>query len=164
MENEKIKTKWKNSKNAITFGCVLKAHLLEKRGERTWKIKENMKNYWNCSEIKEYSKNIENNCLNASCGIVMGHAEAVTQRCSVKNLFIEISQNSQQNTCGRVVFASLSKRNTGTGVFFWILWNFLELLFLQSTSSGCFWTRKIRLTRSRLWFTIPECNTMLRIL
>ena len=30
--------------------------------------------------------------------------EAVAQRCSVKNLFIEISQNSYQNTCVRVSF------------------------------------------------------------
>ena len=84
MENEKIKTKWKNSKTAITFGCVLKAHLLKKRGERPWKIKQNMKNYWNWREIKEYSKNTESNCLNVSCGIVMEHAEAVAQRCSAK--------------------------------------------------------------------------------
>ena len=30
--------------------------------------------------------------------------EAVAQRCSVKNLFLEISQNSQENTCARVPF------------------------------------------------------------
>ena len=30
--------------------------------------------------------------------------EAVVQRCFVKNVFIEISQNSQENTCARVVF------------------------------------------------------------
>ena len=29
---------------------------------------------------------------------------AVVQRCSVKKLFLEISQNSQENTCGRVSF------------------------------------------------------------
>ena len=28
--------------------------------------------------------------------------EAVAQRCSVKKLFLEISQNSQENTCARV--------------------------------------------------------------
>ena len=28
--------------------------------------------------------------------------EAVAQRCSVKKLFLEILQNSQENTCGRV--------------------------------------------------------------
>ena len=30
--------------------------------------------------------------------------EAVAQRCSVKKLFLEISQNSQGNTCARVSF------------------------------------------------------------
>ena len=34
--------------------------------------------------------------------------EAVVQRCSVKKVFLEISQNSQENTCGRVSF--LTKR------------------------------------------------------
>ena len=29
-------------------------------------------------------------------------SEAVAQRCSVKKLFLEISQNSQENTCARV--------------------------------------------------------------
>ena len=30
--------------------------------------------------------------------------EAVDQRCSVNNVFIEISQNLQENTCARVSF------------------------------------------------------------
>ena len=31
-------------------------------------------------------------------------AEAVTQRCSVKKGFLEVSQNSQENTCAMVSF------------------------------------------------------------
>ena len=31
-------------------------------------------------------------------------SEAVAQRCSVKKVFLEISQNSQENTCARVYF------------------------------------------------------------
>ena len=31
--------------------------------------------------------------------------EAVTQRCSVKNAFLEILQNSQENSCARVSFS-----------------------------------------------------------
>ena len=31
-------------------------------------------------------------------------SEAVVQRCSVKKVFLEISQNSQQNICDRVSF------------------------------------------------------------
>ena len=30
--------------------------------------------------------------------------ETVVQRCSVKNVFLKISQNSEQNTCARVSF------------------------------------------------------------
>ena len=30
--------------------------------------------------------------------------EAVVQRCSVKKMFLEISQHSQENTCARVSF------------------------------------------------------------
>ena len=30
--------------------------------------------------------------------------EAVVQRCSIKKMFLEISQNSQENTCARVYF------------------------------------------------------------
>ena len=30
--------------------------------------------------------------------------EAVVRRCSVKKVFIEISQNSRENTCARVSF------------------------------------------------------------
>ena len=60
--------------------------------------------------------------------------EAVVWRCSVKKLFLEISQNPQENTCARV---SLKKR----------LWHrcflvnfakFLRAPLLQNTSSGCF--------------------------
>ena len=35
---------------------------------------------------------------------VQGHSEAVVQRCSVKKVFLEISQNSRENTCARVSF------------------------------------------------------------
>ena len=31
-------------------------------------------------------------------------SEAVVQMCSVKKVFLEISQNSQENTCTRVFF------------------------------------------------------------
>ena len=36
--------------------------------------------------------------------ITVKPTEAVVQRCSVKNGFLEISQNSQKNTCARVFF------------------------------------------------------------
>ena len=46
---------------------------------------------------------------------------------SCKKVFLEISQNSQENTCARVPFLInflYLKRDSGKGVFLWILWNF----------------------------------------
>ena len=40
-------------------------------------------------------------------------SEAVIQRCSVKKVFLEISQNTQENTCARVFFNKVA----GPGVF-----------------------------------------------
>ena len=48
-------------------------------------------------------------------------AEGVARRCSVKNLFLKISQNSQENTCARVSF--LIKRH----------------FLIKNTSCGCLW-------------------------
>ena len=39
---------------------------------------------------------------NAEAAVRKCSSEAVAQRCSVKKLFLEISQNSQENTCARV--------------------------------------------------------------
>ena len=50
-----------------------------------------------------------------NCNIVI---EAVTWRCSVKKVFLEIWQNSQENTCARVSF----------------------LIKLQTRPGGCFWS------------------------
>ena len=56
----------------------------------------------------------------------MDFSKAVAQRCSVKKVFLEISQNSQENTCARASFliklqtSALQlylKRDSGTGVF-----------------------------------------------
>ena len=50
--------------------------------------------------------------------------EAVVQTCSVKRLFLKISQNVQENTCARISFlinlqapATLLKKETGARVF-----------------------------------------------
>ena len=59
--------------------------------------------------------------------------KAAVQRCSVKEVFLEISQNSQENTCASVSFLIkllawglqlYLKSDSGTGVFLWILRNF----------------------------------------
>ena len=44
-------------------------------------------------------------------------SEAVVQKCSVNKIFLEISQNSQENTCNRVSFL-IKLQASGTGVFF----------------------------------------------
>ena len=50
-----------------------------------------------------------------------------------KKVFLDISQNSQENTCARVSFSIklqaldlqlYLKRDSGTGVFLWVLQNF----------------------------------------
>ena len=57
----------------------------------------------------------------------MGVSEAATGVVLYKKVFLEISQNLPENFCTHVFFL-------------WILQNFLELLFLQNTSGGCFWS------------------------
>ena len=41
---------------------------------------------------------------NSYHSIILYSSETVVQRCSVKKVFLEISQNSQENTCARVSF------------------------------------------------------------
>ena len=71
--------------------------------------------------------------------------EAVTRRCSIKKVFLEISQNSQENTYTRVSFliklqdsaCNFIKKETVAQVFLWILkknlkfLKHLQWLFLQ---------------------------------
>ena len=59
--------------------------------------------------------------------------DALAQRCSVKKMFFEFSQNSEVSTCTRISFLIklqawglqlYYKRNSSTCVFLWILQNF----------------------------------------
>ena len=67
--------------------------------------------------------------------------EAVIQTCSAKKVFLEISQNSQENTCARVSF--LIKLQALGRCF---PDNFVKFLrppfYWQNTSGGCFWKNK----------------------
>ena len=47
---------------------------------------------------------IHDGCLILNKPLLNKKKEAAVQRCSVKNVFLEISQNSQENTCARVSF------------------------------------------------------------
>ena len=58
-------------------------------------------------------------------------AEAIAQRCSVRKVFIEISQNSQESTCARVSF---TKKETLTPVFSSEFCEIFKNTFLQNTS------------------------------
>ena len=49
--------------------------------------------------------------------VILRMLEAVARRCSVKKVFLEISQNSQENTCARISLISYQKGDSGTGVF-----------------------------------------------
>ena len=72
--------------------------------------------------------------------------EAVAQKCSVKNVFLEISQNSQENTCAKDSFliklqaapATLLKKRFWHRCFPVNFAKFLITLFSQNTSGGYF--------------------------
>ena len=63
------------------------------------------------------------NLLQAACDWLpaVGHERSSRPEVFCKKVFLEILQNSQENTCVR------------DSVFLWILWNFQEHLFLQNT-------------------------------
>ena len=72
--------------------------------------------------------------------------EAVAQRCSVKNLFIEIFQNSYQNTCVRVSFfiklqasmCNFIKKETLAQVFPCEFCKIFKNTYFYRTRGGCF--------------------------
>ena len=72
--------------------------------------------------------------------------EAVVQSCYIKQVFLKISQNSQENICARALFliklqatlASLLKKRLWHKCFPVNFAKFLRTPFLQNTSSGCF--------------------------
>ena len=73
--------------------------------------------------------------------------EAVVWKCSVGKMFLEISQNSQENTCARVSFfnkvaglrpATLLKKRLWHRCFAVNFAKFLRTPFLQNTYGDCF--------------------------
>ena len=74
--------------------------------------------------------------------------DAVVQKRFVKNMFLEVSENSQENTCGRVSFLIklqalgqqvYLKRDSGTDCLPVNFVKFLRGPFLQNTSGGWFY-------------------------
>ena len=65
-------------------------------------------------------------------------AEAVPRRCSVKKMFLQISQNSQENTCTiEPQVCNFIKKETLAQVFSCEFCKISKNIFLQSTSGGC---------------------------
>ena len=82
--------------------------------------------------------------------------EYVFRRCSIKKMFWENSQNSQENTCARVSFLMklqgsaynfIKKRDSGKGVFFWQPfsknqnWAYLWINSIKCLYNLCFFDR-----------------------
>ena len=64
--------------------------------------------------------------------------EAVVQRCSVKRVFLEISQNSQESICAR---ASFLKKRLWHRCFPVNFTKFLRTPIFTERLCGCFWSR-----------------------
>ena len=86
------------------------------------------------------------------------------QRCSVKRVFLEISQNSQENTCARVSFLIKLQAPTehvwAIASLWWIIeickiyaniWFNIYILFIQEKSSPCVRRTLISETFFRIW-------------
>ena len=71
--------------------------------------------------------------------------DAVTQKCSVKKVLLQILQNSHENTCARVSFSKKAsdlqlcfKRDSGTGVFLRICEAFKNSFFHKTPPVDAF--------------------------
>ena len=104
----------------------------------------------------------ENNRLVSNWSTNVHRMEAVVGSCSIKKVFLKISQNSQENTCARVSlliklqawglhrclpvnFAKFSRTHFFIEHLRWLLliiWrpSKKEHLFYGTTTSGCFWS------------------------
>ena len=62
------------------------------------------------------------------------NTEAIVRRCSVKKVFLEISQNSRENTCARVTFLmKFIKKETTAQVFSCIFCKITKNTFFRRT-------------------------------
>ena len=74
------------------------------------KLQVDLKLQHRISRSNSSSRNLENaNSQNAFMWrYLYGIAEAVVERCSVKKMFLNISQNLQENTCAEVNFSKVA--------------------------------------------------------
>ena len=73
---------------------------------RTFQVYFLLKILMHISGLSCVSKKFQNTsmCRSIENRVQSLYREAVAQRCSVKKVFLEISQNSQENNCARVSF------------------------------------------------------------
>ena len=93
--------------------------------------------------------------------------EAVTQKCSVKKVFLEIWQNSQETTCARVSFliklqasscefCEISQTPFCIEHFCWLLLFLIrQLLYLKSFMEYCKWMHGNSLHLTHLYTQLP---------
>ena len=79
--------------------------------------------------------------------------DAIVQRCSVKRVFLEISQNLQENTCARASFLiKLRASGTGTGVFKEALAQMFSCKFCEiSKNTFFYWTPPVAASNKLCW-------------
>ena len=79
------------------------------------------------------------------------HSEAVVQMCSVKKVFLEIAQNSQENTCTRVSFL-IKLQAWGQSLFF------NKVAGLRQNSPGGVLKIFANFTGKHLCWSLQACN------
>ena len=77
----------------------------------------------------------------------------LVQKCSVKNVFLKISQNTQENTCTRVSFSVKLKKILRHRCF---PVNFAK--FFRTTATSCFWNFVIKIDFLEYEIYIQEKN------
>ena len=105
-------------------------------------------NIWNC--LFKYANQNSAVCMTMIMIILkLVYTEAATWGVLSKKVLLKILQNSQENTCARLSFSIklqalflqlYGKRDSGTGVFLWILRNFKKHLFYRTLLDDCFYS------------------------
>ena len=120
---------------------ILKGKLHFLSSVRDWfKLRQNCQHHWHPKDLDSY----RNPPLPLK---VLLCNSCVDVKCSVKKLFLKISQNSQENTSARVSFliklqvsdCNFIKKETLTRAFFCEFCEILWTLFSHNISGGCFW-------------------------
>ena len=116
-----------------------------------WVVSCTMLQYpWICHAVTKFGEEKEKNLQIDQCEL--GQLPHLTlfrssqERCSIKKVFLKISQNSQENTCARVSFSIklqataciFIKKETLTEVFSCKFWEILRTIFLQNTPERLF--------------------------